>query len=122
MIRIYDDNLNVDIADNADVEEVIKVMEELDQVYKARSKNHTNNVSVHKDTLMIAFYAMMHQPGAELERILNEIKKNWDSLTQVEQDKLENEFKKLIDEGIITDPEKIEWIQKIDEVEESDFL
>lgn len=122
MIKIYDDNLNVDIPDNCDVEDVIKVMEELDEVYKKRSKNSSNLISVHKDTLIIAFYAMMDQSGSELDRILHEIKSAWDKFTLIQKDKLTTHIEEMIEKEIITDPEIIAWIKTQESIQESDFL
>lgn len=123
MIRIYDDNLKVDIEDNCDVEDVIKVMEELDQVYKNRSKQNSKNVTVNRDTLLIAFYAMTDQPGAELERITHEIKGSWSILSQLQKDKLTTQLNTLIEEEKIKDEELITWIKTLeDDVHESDFL
>ena len=122
MIKIYDDNLNVDIPDNCDVEDVIKVMEELDEVYKKRSKTFSNLVSVHVDTLIIAFYAMMDQGGKEFDRILHELKTAWDKLTQLQKDKLTTHIEEMIEKEIITDPEIIAWIKTQESIQESDFL
>lgn len=53
MIRIYDGEHGLEVADHADIDDVIEVMEKLDDVYKHRSEIVSDLITIHKDILFL---------------------------------------------------------------------
>lgn len=110
MIRIYGETPELEISNNADIQDVIEVMEELDDLYKERSNKNQEYLTVKRDTLYTSFLYVIDNLTQNNEYVIEEVINLWDKFDSEQKDtildKLFVQLDNIADEKIHT------WYEK----------
>ena len=110
MIRIYGETPELEIDNNADIQDVIEVMEQLDEVYKQRSNKTNDFLTVRKETLYTSFLYVINNLSEQNTYVIEEVINLWERFDKSQQDnildKLFIQLDNIADEKIHT------WYEK----------
>lgn len=113
MIRIYGETPELDLPNNADLEDVLSTMEELDEIYKERTANSADYITVHKSTLYYAFLYAKDNLDENTEKIFIEIINLWDKFLDEQKEQIITTIKPLIAEEKFQDNKIYSWYKKV---------
>lgn len=113
MIKIYDQTSYLEVDDNSDLETVLTVMDDLDDIYKKRSEDSKELISINKRTLFYStLYVLENNDSEDRIEIVTDSLRFFDKFTSQEQDKLVLEISKQIDNKSINDEMIISFVEK----------
>jgi hypothetical protein len=112
MIRIYDHSPIVDIEASTDLDTALKVMENLDEIYKKRSLEKKDYISIHKRVLYFStLYVVSNKINENSILVLQSVIEYWDKFSNIEQEELLNKISSFVKEEKIVDKILSSWLK-----------
>ena len=111
MIKVFENDYEVNIDNNIDLNEILKEMEQIDDMYRQKNIEKKHFISTNSTIIFYAFNYNIELMNKDTLPLIHLIIKNWDKFDKIEQNVMLEKISKKIESNYLDDV-VISWVKE----------
>jgi len=111
MIKVFENDYEVNIDNNIDLNEILKEMEQIDDMYRQKNIEKKHFISTNSTIVFYAFNYNIELMNKDTLPLIHLIIKNWDKFDKIEQNVMLEKISKKIESNYLDDV-VISWVKE----------